>query len=481
MGTDNLLDIKEFAKFEEQERLFDREYAGIPYWQELRLSLCRFLVTDRTEEKTVAVKNRVSIYQRAKNLVYCGVKGIKGEFALKKRTDTDVILYRLHIGSHRFYDYWEMPEGISAIQITPSRAIEKNPPSGTIYLGLPDVVSTITYRVQKILHRTINDEKEFQFLKKLEHKIICRFGKCMTAEQMQESVQVYCNSRRIFQGYYSRFFDRLKPRAIVIAAYDCSIFHPVLNEAKKRGIKIIELQHCLISNDYEYWFEDQRGTNNQTPDYMLLFGRIHETWAKLLKSTTCVSVGFPFQEHELKRFEDCEPDKKTVIVYPTSDKRFETVISEFVDRAEPLGYKVIVKVHPGAESNYLEVYYPLLSTKSNLEIITGQSKSIYYWIKRGKHHVMANTTVGFEVAAVEGSNICIALNVNHGMMQPLLDMGVARGFKTADELLELVLNPKEMDMSHKRELWEENAKENMERFFRQMQEQGWPDGVNYRQ
>lgn len=50
-----MLDVKEFAKFEEQEMLFDRKYAGILYWRELRLSLCRFLIKDRTEKERGAV------------------------------------------------------------------------------------------------------------------------------------------------------------------------------------------------------------------------------------------------------------------------------------------------------------------------------------------------------------------------------------------------------------------------------------------
>ena len=108
------------------------------------------------------------------------------------------------------------------------------------------------------------------------------------------------------------------------------------------------------------------------PDYMLLFGPIHETWTKLLRNTTCVPVGFPFQKHELKRLEDCKADEKTVVVYPESNDRFETVISEFVDKAEPLAYKVILKVHP-LQSNHMKIYFPLLSAKNNLEIITDQS------------------------------------------------------------------------------------------------------------
>lgn len=472
------MDAKEFAAFEEQERLFDREYAGIPYWQALRSSVFLSAISDY-EEKAAAVINKQSLYQKMRSLVRRGVKGIQSELALKKHPPVDVILFRVFEESDQFYDYWELPEGIKAITFMRAAEAENAAPPEIYNMGLPGMIAAVNYHIRKRLHRRVYDEKEFQFLKELERKVISRYGKCMTAEQMQEEIQGYCNKKKLFQRYFSRLFDRLKPRAIVVVCYYIATYFAAYEEAKKRGIKIIELQHGVITTHRSYWFEDQRGQNNLTPDYMLLFGRIHETWTKLLRNTTCVPIGFPFQEHELKRIGDCEADEKTVIVYPHSDERFEVVISEFIDKAEPLGYKVIMKVHP-LQSDSVEIYYPLLSRKKNLEIITDQSQGIYYWLKRGKHHVLANSTVGFEAAAVEGSNICVALNVDHGGVQPLLDWGIARGFQTADELLELIRNPQEVDMYHKRELWEENARENMERFFRQMKEQGWPDGADFR-
>ena len=474
------MDVKEFAKFEEQERLFNREYGGIPYWQYLRGFVYNYVSLDRFEKETAA-GNKQKLHQKMSNWMYSGIKGIKSELALKKQTAVDVILFRIFEGPDRFYDYWNLPEKITAIRIMRNMAVEKASPPGIFYMGLPSAISAVTNFVQKKLHRRIRDEKEFRFLKELEQKVICRFGKCMTAGQMQELIQGYLNSKTILRWYYGRLFDHLKPRAIVVTMYPNSILYAAYEEARNRGIKIIALQHCLIYNHPWYWFEDQRGLNNPIPDYMLLFGRVHETWTKFPQNTTCVSVGFPFQEHELKRLEQFETDEKAVIVYPTSDERFEMVISEFIDKADPLGYKVIMKVHPGEESDNLEIYYPLLSKKKNLDIITDQSKGIYYWLKRGKHHVMVNSTVGYEALAVDGSNICIAQNVKHEMMQPLLDWGIARGFQTADELLELICHPLETDTLHRRELWEENASENMERFFRQMQEQGWPDGKDFRQ
>lgn len=67
---------KEFAEFEEQERLFDREYAGIPYWQYLRFDVCLSAFWDYIE-KDSAAKNEISRYQKMKDLVRIGAEGIK--------------------------------------------------------------------------------------------------------------------------------------------------------------------------------------------------------------------------------------------------------------------------------------------------------------------------------------------------------------------------------------------------------------------
>lgn len=472
--------LKEFAEFEKQENLFDREYAGVPYWQDLRFLVYKSMLFSDYIKKRTAVRKKRTLYQKMRYLIYRAANDIWSELAVKQHTAVDVILFRVSEDSDRFYDYWKLPEEINAIRIMYSAQAEMSAPSDNFdFYLMPSLMSSVIFHIQKKLHGTVNDEKEFQFLRELEQKIICRFGRCMTAEQMQESIRDCWYTMQLHRKYFSRLFDRLKPRAIVVVCYYNAKFYAAYAEARKRGIKVIELQHGLISDHQEYWFEDQRGHNNLTPDYMLLFGPIHEAWTKLLKNTTCVPVGFPFQEHELKRLENCKADEKTVIIYPYQDERFEAVISEFIDKAEPLGYKVIMKVHP-LQMNGVEIYYPLLSAKKNLEIITDQSKGIYYWLKRGKHHVLAYSTVAFEAVAVEGSNICIALNVDHNGLQPLLDWGVARGFQTADELLELIRNPKGVDMSHKRELWAENAGDNMERFFLQMKEQDWPDGMDFK-
>ena len=157
----------------------------------------------------------------------------------------------------------------------------------------------------------------------------------------------------------------------------------------------------------------------------------------------------------------------------------EQVIDEFANVAVQNGFRVILKLHP-MQAVDPACYYPVLVNNKNIEIVAQQDKSIYYWLKLAKHHVMANTTVGLEAVAFNHTNVCIATNVSHVQTQPLLEWGVARGFATAGDLMQLIECPISGDCSNARSgLWRPNAEQNIQMFFRNLKAQDWPEGKNY--
>lgn len=83
---------------------------------------------------------------------------------------------------------------------------------------------------------------------------------------------------------------------------------------------------------------------------------------------------------------------------------------------------------------------------------------------------MSSTTVGLEAVAMPHTNICIAENVPHEQTQPLLDWGVARGFSTAAQLMEIIkspIEPNEKTVEKRELLWNLNSKENIRLFFKE--------------
>lgn len=476
-----LWDKSAFSKFEMEENLFERTYNGVPYWQMLRFMVCEGAYSDRIEkEDFVAQKTRKK--RAVSMLLQYPAAYLRMVWKFCRLRPCDVICFR-HIKNsdqrHYFIDTWEMPPEIKVLMMDEIITKDTLSCKDTCSIVVPFLKSQLKYYLRKLSHLQKKDGNEYDFLKQLEKKVREKFGRSVSAERMEQQIFRYVETNMEFERYYRALFQKVKCKAIVVAQYYQDALYPAYRVAKEFGIRVIELQHGVISNHEEYWFEDQRGLNNYTPDYFLAFGDAHITWIKLLPNTRAIPVGFPYQNQQIKKWDDLETQEKTIIVYPRPEPAFEKLIEEFVKLAAPAGYRVIVKLHP-LEAGNAAVYYPLLSNNERIELVTDQTKDIYYWLKIGKYHVMADTTVGLEAVAFDHTNICIATNVSHIQTQPLLDWGVARGFSTADELMQLVKNPESDKKQKMREgLWKSNAQENIQSFFTRMKEQNWPRSQDY--
>lgn len=464
------MDKREFCKFEKEKNLFERTYHGTPYWQKLRFMVCEGVASDRIEKE-----NQVHKISRSRKkfgfILRALLLAVKNELCFSRIPSCDAVCFvdnNKKNSTSRFFDYWEMPREIRTICVKETIDPEMLCLKDQYTLIAPYVKARVKYAVAKLLRREKADETEVAFLRELEKELRSQFGRSISAELMEREIRRWRFYDKEYEYFAEKFFDKVQCKAIVVVQYYQDQLYAFYRVARKKGIKVIELQHGVISNHEEYWFEDKRGINNYTPDYFLCFGKQHIDRTKLLPTTKAFPVGFPYQEAQLDMLGPIATEDKTIVVYPYSDPAFEAVIRDFAVAAVPKGYRVIVKLHPG-EATDPRVFYPVLTNTQEVELITDQSKGIYYWLKRGKFHVMADTTVGLEALSLPHTVVCIAEHVPHVQMQPLLDWSVAEGFTTAQQLMQIVESPREKmedTIKSKREaLWQPNAKENMQRFF----------------
>ena len=473
-------DKRRFARFEKDEALFHHCYDGYPYWQLLRFYACKAAFDNAvfTKSTTWSFRKALRFVSKGFRLTFCAVLGKLSLLTLK---DSEVVCFHGVIQSDFFYKGWSLPENISRVFVRTSVP-------NTITKGLNDCVSPMwPYLVARIKHglgkrlrKGSRDVKEYRFLQTLERKMSLEFGSSMTAEQMEDMIrrnkQVHLETKR----FYERLFDKTNCRAIIVVCYYQELLYPVYELAKERDVIIIELQHGVIFNHQSYWFEDQSGTNIFVPDYFLAFGKGHIDGAKMLSSTYALPLGYPFQDEQIEELRGVQADDKLIVVYPEANELFEEVIIRLSDLASPKGYKIVIKLHP-LQCNDYEALYPALSKDCNVTFSTDQSKGIYHWLSKAKHHVMVNTTVGLEAVRIPGIAVYIADFLHHEQLQLLLDYGVARTFKSAGELMSQIENPlvSENDELCGR-LWTHDSARNFEDFFSELKKQDWPSPDNFR-
>lgn len=462
----NIKDVKGFTKLEDELKLFDRVYKGFPYWATLRFSACESISGDLFSITNSLQLQRNGIKKKALKFFYSYITAIRDRISLMKKGKADLIIFRYGELSDRFFDTWELPKGKKAINI---RLIpyERGLKKRDIYNEIPHYKSMV-----KLFFRQIFPEKkdmsEGQFLVFLENKLKEQFGQSITATQMEKNILYNRAINGIYKKYYKRIYELVQPKAIVFECYYTDILYPAMEVAKEKGIKVIELQHGVVSNHESYWFDDQRGVNNCTPDFFLTFGNMHNSWIKLLSSTEIVTIGYPWQQKMLEEIQDVITEEKAVIIYPDTSQEFELIIDRFINNIANYGYEIYIKVHPSQAKDF-HSFYPILSRNKNARIIKSQNKSIYYWLKYGKHHIMASTTVGLEAMAFGHANIYICQAVPHDQTRCLIDWKVAQGFFSAEELMKKILEKKEINIAKRKkinqQLWKPDAKKNMEDFF----------------
>lgn len=475
MGEKNTKDVVGFAKTEKELNLFERKYAGVPYWQLIRFDVCESVFSNRVE-----IDNKVKdeLWKNYRYLLSTSFKllmiSIKEALSPELKKHCELIEMRQTDIKDRFFDAWEMPKSIQYISI---RNCELNADLDykRHFLAGPYLKTQLMYFISKLTRSYEEDREEKQRLIELASYFTEKFGNCMSANEMEARIRKGIIKARCYRKYYEKLFERTKCKALLVVCYYQPHLFPAYEIARKRNIKIIELQHGVINNHEEYWFEDRRGVNNLVPDYLLTYGELHNSWIQLVDGEVPVAIGCPFQDKQIEKELDLPTDEHLVVIYPDPTPQFEAVVNEFINTITSMGYRVIVKLHPSQTDAY-RYYYPVLSKNTRAEVVTSQKEGIFHWLKMARHHVMSSTTVGLEAMVYDDINVCIAENVPHDQTQPLLDCGAARGFKTAQELVHLVTHP-EVDNRAIREirekLWKKDPVANIESFFKTMQENGW--------
>ena len=476
MGNENCKDVRKFVLLEKELGLFDHSYNGFYYWQNLRFAVCESLFGNRTVNEAAERRSKKKkLIPLTRKLLNGIAAAAKLRLQLLKRKQYDIIFLRGPAISDKFFDCWSLPEGMTSanIRYVPYFKEDRN---DIMFLEAPRLRSAIENKLRRRFRLYKPDLTERSFLKKLEKLLKRHFGQSLSAAEMEQLIQDHKVIDKHYSRSYHTLFRQTKCRAIVLTCYYNQDTFAALKTAKKMNVVSVELQHGVINNHEEYWFEDDRAKHNYMPDWLLTFGDIHNSWIKLAKGEQVYTAGFPFQEKSISELKNILPDEKTVVVYPESFSRFEETVNEFINMIIPLGYRVLIKLHPLQAEN-IGLWYPLLSGNKNAEFITSQDKGIYYWLKTAKHHVMGSTTVGLEAVVLDHPNICIAENIPHDQVQCLIDWKLARGFSTAEQLKELVLSPLDMNTPYiseiRKKLWKENASQNMTDFFRRLKNNNW--------
>lgn len=220
------------------------------------------------------------------------------------------------------------------------------------------IVQSINYIIDKELISAIS-----KYSKKISSLIIKEFNCEINVNRL---VRSYYNDFVYKSKFYYKYLKVKKPKKIyVVVSYS---HYSLINAAKKLGIKVIEIQHGLISATHRGYSFPNGTVVPYFPDKLLLYG---DYWKKNIKfpipETQLEVVGNPYYEMQVNKYTKYNKISNTVLFISAGDfgKQLSKLACLFSKKYKD--YKIIYKLHPGEFYVWKKVYPWLLN--NNIEVV----------------------------------------------------------------------------------------------------------------
>ena len=312
------------------------------------------------------------------------------------------------------------------------------------------------YQIKRLFSKKNNHsiERFIEFLKKKE-EIEEDF-----VNEIRKILYHYYHGYDYYRYYITNVFKKLNPKVIFVrtASYG-GFISTILKTAKEYGIITGEFQHGTIYEGHmAYNYGDAVFKSDQykkyLPDYILTFG---DYWNDKIKiPSKIITIGNPHFYESIKKYKDIKEQKDSILIISQGE-----ITDKFVKIAKYLSeelqnYRILFKLHPGEvpfESRYKE-----LCKYANIEI--AKSGDIYEYFAQFEIIVTGNSTTIYEAL---GFNKKLFI-LEDDMTKNFIPKDIGLRFKENEELKDLILNTKELNVTYDLEYyfnsnWEVNYKE----------------------
>ena len=282
------------------------------------------------------------------------------------------------------------------------------------------------------------------------------------AQIIRKKIYYYYYCYDFYRSYLKNVFKKLNPKIIFVRTASYGGFKStLLKTAKENGIITGEFQHGILYEGHmAYNYGDAVFKSEQykkyLPDYILTFG---DYWNDKIKiPSKKITIGNPHFYESIKKYKEIKEQKDSILIISQG-----TITDKFVNIAKYLSeklpnYRILFKLHPGEvpfEGRYKELY-----KCANIEL--AKSGDIYEYLAQFENIVSGNSTTIYESLGFNKKLLILEDN----MTKNIIPKDIGLRFKENEELKDLILNTKELNMTYNLEYYfNSNWKENYKNFL----------------
>lgn len=273
--------------------------------------------------------------------------------------------------------------------------------------------------------------------------------------------------RKYYEIYYRTIWARIvfilvRPKGLIVTSPYSPDLEAIIVEAKRHGIKTIELQHGIdpthIAYNYLY-----KGRVDVFSDYIFVYGKYDKEVPRYpIEEDHVIAVGYPDLERKAEYYRKRKKGESKVLLFISSD-RTATILPDYAvslrGREELKEYRMIYKLHPD-ECSAWKTIYPQLPT-SGLEIIDDNKHDIYYYLGHADYVIGISSSALYQATAFD-AEIFIVQGGHYQVSEILYENGYAQLVTSVDMIVDKIVNAVDENRI-KKNYFEKNAMENIKR------------------
>lgn len=246
------------------------------------------------------------------------------------------------------------------------------------------------------------------------------------------------------------FFLRIyNPRLVFISDYYNIPHQAVIYDAKKLGIKTIELQHGIINNKHPAYNAVIKSDKSFFPDYLLTFGdnvkNVFDEYNYFINKDNVLPIGSMYIDYINIEYKASEETIKMFSNFRKKYKRIVAISSQWTIEDQLIDF---LKKSASLNSNVLYIFVPRNVNKdySNANfsenIVILKDLDVYQIIKEAIFHATVYSTCALEAPALGVSNILINIDglAKKHYSDLLVNRDITKFVDTEEEFLDLILN-----------------------------------------
>ncbi len=467
--------IDKFIKFEYEEDLFNKEIQGVKFWHYIRFSIYSEILKEKynfgqAHSNLSGKKFITKVWYKLKQIPNFILKNPL--YGLDQR-DILVLNHQRRVKNGNYYDCIYTDEILKNINksyyVFEESYLEKHfGPIGTKnirYFDYINFIISIKIKVYKLINPNYEtlckaDINELYLLLNSINKIFdINIDDDKVIKEIKNLILVY----RLSKKYYIKILNKIKPKIIIeVCSYGFSRF--LFNElAKKRGIRIIELQHGIMGKYHIAYNFYKKLELDTFPEYIFLFGDFWKNNIQVpIKKEHLIVTGFPYFENKLKKLtkNSRKSSKKENILFISQGtigkklSRFAVQLNKIIDHKK---YNIIYKLHPGEYAKWKNEYSWL--KESNIEVTDNNKNDIYYYFSKCNFQVGVYSTAIFEGL---GFNLKTFIYKIYGYqyMKDLYENNYAQLIISPNDIINQLNNDKK-NIKNKEFFWKSNSLKNI--------------------